>query len=107
MVGDSPRGANNPSGSDCIDNWSSRCGVALKKEQRTFSRKGSQRVPLSATKVDRIFCLTRTKYSSMEYCKMSDRGWKMVRTDLFDRRGTDYKKNHKNPLKTGLPDPQQ
>jgi len=30
---------------------------------------------------------------------MSDHGWKMVRTDLFDRRVIDYNKNHKNQLK--------
>ena len=33
---------------------------------------------------------------------MSDRGWKMVRTDLFDRRVTDYNKNHKSQLKAVL-----
>lgn len=33
---------------------------------------------------------------------MSDRGWKMVRTDLFDRRVIDYNKNHKHQLKAVL-----
>ena len=33
---------------------------------------------------------------------MSDRSWKMVRTDLFDRRFGEYQKNHKPQLKAVL-----
>ena len=33
---------------------------------------------------------------------MGDRSWKLVRTDLFDRRAAEYNKNHKPQLKAVL-----